>query len=80
MKTLQKYFGDILIATDVERSKLVDGKEDIFLEAHIVQGLFFQKDYTLVDAYGQYLKELNIKTQPVDFVNNLQDAANAIMK
>lgn len=79
MQGLAESFGDILIATDVTRSTMVGSEEDILLKGHVAEGIFIQKDYTLVDTYADYLNALNIQTQPIDFVaNNMQDAANAI--
>lgn len=80
MEQLRKDFGNILIANEVKRSDMIDGKEDIAVEGYTAKGLFIEKDFTLVDSYVEYLTALNIKTQPVDFVNNLKDAANVIIK
>lgn len=80
MQQLKISFGDILIATDAKRSEMIDGKEDIVVEGHVAAGLFIQKDFTLVQTYADYLSALNIKIQPIDFLENTQNMMDAIYR
>lgn len=59
---------------------MVDGKENVISAGHVAEGIFIQKDFTLVNEYADYLSALNIITHPVDFVQNMQATQDTIFR